>query len=1076
MLKGRLTVCLRSVLWVVCLWHVIASGQTPAEQIYFDRISIPGTIRSSQVQDLIQDKIGMMWLAGDGLYRYDGFRFKQYKEIKNIEATLSSREIHQLLYDKKSDRILLATQRYGVCVYDYNSDQISQFPSEGLQPVVHLLAEDRNGMIWAGSYSSGLFYIKNDTLRKLPDPEKRFLNPSGLYSVGTKLYVGGQGKVIVLDNGRFVKEIVLQEKEIPLPAYTLTTTLYVDRSENLWIGTEKHGVLVYSLKAEKFVNYFSPAQPPFFSKISRILEDQSGLVWILTKANGVAIYDPKSGDIKRLSRDPFSSKSLSSDNCFSIVEDREGIIWIGATGDVNKYNRRQIKFQHIYHNPSSRMSLTDNMVRGLFEDNDQKLWAGTDGGYINIIDPEKKRIEYIKVKVQGDSSNFVPLYFEALNDKIILVGTSLGLLEYDRAKKTFQPYQPLWDVTKNRNIRQILRKDNYLFFIYNGQFYVHHLIKRTTELYKNGGHPLAVNITTIHLDKHNRLWIGSNRGVSYFDSEKKSFSFIPLKRDTAQSSDVSLMMVLSINVIGNKLYAGTFNSGLWVIDIGDFANNRVTKKYVDEPGLSSPTIYSTLAGNDGFLWLSTNSGLVRMDTTSKQFMSFTVSEGVQEEEFNRLAYCKTSSGKLAFGGINGLNIFDPSSVTVPDERFTPKVVSIFASNPLLKKSNPIRISNPTGKTELQYDQNFINIHFFVPYFEQPKRYALYYRLENFEKEWKEIFSENTISYSNLEPGEYAFVLKSISLNGNEQIINLPVIIHPPIWKTWWFVILAVVVVAFLIMTIVNSYISRSQRDRERLEDLLRMRTSEIEKSREELQILNEKKDLIFSILSHDLRSPLTTLKGFLGYLIDHSDELTNEELVRHAINIRNSVSNSLDLIDNTLFWSLSQMGTIQYTPSNFSLHALLEKLKGLYQLTADKKRIPFSITCPQNIMVTGDENMIYVTLRNLVSNALKFTTEGNPVSITCAYRDGDIEINVVDRGIGMSKEYVNRILSRDQPMLKKGTSNEKGTGLGLLLCKNFIEQNKGELRITSVENVGTTFTVILPSGKPASEVTEAVTL
>jgi signal transduction histidine kinase len=199
-----------------------------------------------------------------------------------------------------------------------------------------------------------------------------------------------------------------------------------------------------------------------------------------------------------------------------------------------------------------------------------------------------------------------------------------------------------------------------------------------------------------------------------------------------------------------------------------------------------------------------------------------------------------------------------------------------------------------------------------------------------------------------------------------------------------------------------------------------------------------------------------------------------DELKRHAVNIKNSVTNSLDLIDNTLFWSLSQMGNIQYTPHNFPLQTILEKLRGLYQLTADKKGISLTIDCAVDISVHGDENMIYVTLRNLVSNALKFTTEGKPVTISCKKHSDYVEINVIDRGIGMSEEYLQKILSMDQPMLKKGTSNEKGTGLGLLLCKKFIELNKGELLITSVENVGTTFTVILPLAihEPAGQVVE----
>jgi signal transduction histidine kinase len=525
-----------------------------------------------------------------------------------------------------------------------------------------------------------------------------------------------------------------------------------------------------------------------------------------------------------------------------------------------------------------------------------------------------------------------------------------------------------------------------------------------------------------------------------------------------------LLLVLSIEQIGNKIYAGTFNSGLWEIDIRGVETGIPTlKNYTDQDGLPSNTVYSSLEDSAGNLWLSTNSGLVRFEPESQKFVSFALSEGVQEEEFNRLAYTKTKTGNMIFGGINGINIFNPADVPVEKENYKPQIISVSAGNPLARDaSSSVRVTEIKKKLLFQYDQNFLSIRFFVPNYKHPKRYSLFSKLENFEKEWREESHENTATYANLQPGSYTFLLKSVGSNGEETIVQLPFTVAPPYWKTWWFIILSFCVVSFLVMTIIRSYIRKAQFDRERLEQLLKVRTSEIEKSKEELHILNQKKDLIFSILSHDLRSPLTTLKGFLGYIIDHADGLTKVELKKHAVNIRNSVTNSLDLIDNTLFWSLSQMGNIQYTPTNFSLQELLEKLKGLYQLTADKKRIPLSFSCSEDIVLNGDENMIHVTLRNLVSNALKFTSEGNPVFITCACKDGFAEINVVDRGIGMSQDYLRKVLSMDQPMLKKGTSNEKGTGLGLLLCKKFIEMNKGKLHITSIENVGTTFTVTLP--------------
>jgi signal transduction histidine kinase len=453
---------------------------------------------------------------------------------------------------------------------------------------------------------------------------------------------------------------------------------------------------------------------------------------------------------------------------------------------------------------------------------------------------------------------------------------------------------------------------------------------------------------------------------------------------------------------------------------------------------------------------------VRFDPTSEQFVPFSISEGLQEEEFNRLAYTKTKNGSIVLGGINGLNIFNPADISVERENFETRILSVTANDPISAKPEVQRVTDFTQPVQFNYNQNSISIHFFIAHYKQPKRFNLFYRFENVEKEWKEVTNENTVTYSNLQPGAYTFKLKTVGLNGQENIISLPIAIAKPFWQTWWFVLLAVCAISLMVVTIIRSYFKKNQFDRKRLESLLKLRTSEIEKSKEDLQILNQKKDLIFSILSHDLRSPLTTLKGFLGYIIDHAHELAVEDLKKHAISIRTSVTNSLDLIDNTLFWSLSQMGNIQYTPSNFSLRQLIDKLQGLYQLTADKKRIPLSILCDDDIMIHGDENMVYVTLRNLVSNALKFTTEGNPVTITCYKKFDYAEINVVDRGIGMSEEYLQKILSMDQPMLKKGTSNEKGTGLGLLLCKKFIELNKGELLISSIENQGTTFTVILP--------------
>jgi signal transduction histidine kinase/ligand-binding sensor domain-containing protein len=1040
-----------------------AQAQQLPKEVLFERISIPGTIRSSQVTNIIQDDLGMIWLAGHGLYRYDGYRFRQYSELlhNGNKEVINSQDIISLFYDRIAKRVLVGTRRFGVAVYDLKRDQLVALPSATPAPIVNHLAQTRDGKIWVSSFTNGLYYLDQDTMRKFSPIQKILLRPLSLLTQDSSLVVGDIGRVLILNQGKVSEEIPLSWQGRTLATFTHVTALALDRNGMLWIGTEKQGVLVYDRKQKKSVKYFAPTEAPFFSKISRILQDRDGLIWILTKASGVVVYSPEQDRILRLTRDPFSTKSLSSDNCFSIAEDRHGTIWIGATGDINKYDRQQVKFKHIYHTLHDKLSLTDNMVRGVFEDKMGKVWIGTDGGFINLLDLKKETVEPIKIKIPGDSTNYVPLYFLQLSDRIMLIGTPLGLLQYDRDGKVFSPYKPLWKQTQRKIVRQMIRDGNTLYFIGGGSLFIHDLITGKTESTSTAGDKDALNMTAIFLDEKRNLWIGSSKGLSYYEPANKRFHFIRFK-NIPNAADGFLLLVLSIEKIGSKLYVGTFNAGLWEFDVSDMHAIPPPIHYTDSDGLPSNTIYSTVPGSDGSIWLSTNSGLVKFDPGTKYFLSFSISEGLQEEEFNRLAYAKTRSGNLIFGGINGINIFHPRDITVEKEKFVPLLLSVSAHNPVAKDPVVSRFTEFGDGLMLNYDQNFINIHFFVPHYKQPKRYALFYKLDQFEKDWKEVTIENSATYANLQSGAYNFQLKTVGLNGQESHLQLPIVIAAPYWKKWWFILLAFLVVAFLVMTIIRSYIRKAQYDRQRLEELLRVRTHEIENSREDLRVLNQKKDLIFSILSHDLRSPLTTLKGFLGYIIDHAHELSTADLKKHAISIKNSVTNSLDLIDNTLYWSLSQMGNIQYTPTCFSLHHLLEKLRGLYQLTADKKRIPLSISCEDEIMLHGDENMIYVTLRNLVSNALKFTSEGNPVSITCKPIDQFVEISVSDKGIGMSQEYVKKILSMGQPMLKKGTSNEKGTGLGLLLCKNFIELNKGKLNIVSTENVGTTFIVTLP--------------
>lgn len=1025
-------------------------------ELPFEHLNIPGTISSSQVNDLIQDHRGLIWVAGNGLYRYDGYRFTTYRTISD-SIPIAGQEINGLFSDPINDRLLIGTHTHGIVSFDYVTSKFRIIPSEGGTPIISNITQTSDGTIWGSSFSNGVFYIENDTLRKFSDPVEAFTSNSYITSQGNKLFVAGNRNVYIIENKKLVDSIYIDFPNFTFSPVTRVTAIMHDRLGQLWIGTEQFGLFVYDMTKKKFVKHFSPDNSPFHNRIHKILEDKNGRIWILVKGEGLVVYSPSTGNYIRVVKNPLSERSLSGDNCTSIIQDQAGIIWVGATGDLNKYDPSKIKFRHIYNNPFAIVSLHDNMTRGIYEDIDKKLWVGTDGGVVHIFNESRLAVEKIELELEGQK-RIAPLYFMDFDRNTLLIGTSHGLLQYDRKTKRIGYFKPLEKYTKGQQVRQMIIHNNILYYISFGALKSYNLKTKEFISHHNKSDPKSIlNATELYIDHVNRLWVGDKKGIALLDSATNRFNHFSFEKDSSRPLG-TYFMILSIYDFKGKLWIGTFNDGLWTLDPKDL-NNPVITHVSKTRDSQNMTVYSTIPDAEGNLWMSTNAGIVKYNPEMDKYLDFTVTEGLQQDEFNRLSFAQCANGDIVYGGINGLNIFNPKNVTIEEEDYTPVFLNFSVFDEEVNSAIPVRID--TAETiSFDHDQNDIDLSFFIPNYRTPKRYEAFYELQGYNQQWTKA-ETNAVHYANLKPGVYHFSVKTVSISGKEKITSLKFIIQPPFWQTWWFIALTIVAVCLIVITIIQGSLYKSRRDKERLEKLLSLRTQEIEKSREELANLNQKKDLIFSILSHDLRSPLTTLKGFLSILID-DHELTQADIKKHASNIRNSVTSSLDLIDNTLFWSLSQTGNITYNPTTFSLNEMLQKVTNLYQLTVSKKRINFSIELGEEIKLFADENMAYVTLRNIVSNALKFTPPGNSVKVKASVQDNMGVVIIEDTGIGMSQTYLEKLFTDDQLPLTKGTNDEKGTGIGLILCRKFIQMNKGKLQVKSVEGKGSQFIVELP--------------
>lgn len=258
---------------------------------------------------------------------------------------------------------------------------------------------------------------------------------------------------------------------------------------------------------------------------------------------------------------------------------------------------------------------------------------------------------------------------------------------------------------------------------------------------------------------------------------------------------------------------------------------------------------------------------------------------------------------------------------------------------------------------------------------------------------------------------------------------------------------------------IKRYISKMERDAEALSIM----SSKLQDSEQKLKELNINKDKFFSIIAHDLKNPFNSLLTFSDMLANQIDDLDQDEINDFSSRIFQSASSMYNLLENLLEWSRVQTERVEFYPKEFSIFFSIQEVINLYKMNAAKKNIIVTNKSNEDESVFADRNMINTVLRNLLSNAIKFTKDGGEIDFETTKKDGKLEVSIVDNGEGMSKELVSKLFRIEENVTKIGTNREKGTGLGLILVKEFITKNNGFIKVKSEEGKGSTFTFSLPT-------------
>jgi len=245
--------------------------------------------------------------------------------------------------------------------------------------------------------------------------------------------------------------------------------------------------------------------------------------------------------------------------------------------------------------------------------------------------------------------------------------------------------------------------------------------------------------------------------------------------------------------------------------------------------------------------------------------------------------------------------------------------------------------------------------------------------------------------------------------------------------------------------------------------LIEIQANQLKENNQQLSILNSTKDRFFSIIAHDLRNPFHVLSGFSEVLINDFDKIPVEKTKKYIKMIYDTSTNGKNLLENLLQWSRAETGKIAFNPEKLNLLYIVEGVIDFLEGNVQQKNIKIKQLIGPDIAVLADDNMLKTIFRNLVSNAIKFSLRDGCITLTATATNGQIEITVADTGVGIPPETLPLLFQIENTITTKGTSNEAGTGLGLILCKEFIEKHKGKIWVESTEGKGSKFIFTLPS-------------
>lgn len=1021
-----------------------------AQSYYFTHYQVEKGLSHNSVISILQDKEGFLWFGTkDGLNRFDGYTFKVYRHDPDDSSSIGSNFI-QTLYEYNGE-MWVGTNK-GLYKYDATNENFALLNVTRNNNISNI-NKDRQGNLW---------FIAGDALYKYNE-SSQFLQSYSNHFSATAICATPDGTLwFSTSSGTLNKYNPVQDTFTRFDVFQKSKPCSSKRIENIYpagaksilIGTQSQGVKLFDTHTSTCQDILSYDQNDSELFVRNFVHSGGDEYWIATES-GIFIYNLATGRFTNLRKRYNNPYSISDNAVYALCADSEGGIWAGTYfGGVNYYPKQYVSFEKFFPK-SDENSISGNAVREIRKDHYGNLWIGTEDAGLNKLDP--KTGLFTNFKPTGAKTGLTHYNIHGL----LTTGDELWI-------GTFEHGLDVMDIRSEKIVRHYSAgngrgeiRSNFVYAMHqtrSGKI----LAGTSLGLYRFNREedtftalsefPAELHYTAILDDYQGTLWAGTYRdGIYFFNPGTGKRGFF--KHDPKNKNS------LSSNTV-NDIFEDS-NHNLWFTTDGGLCRLHPDKtrfiRYTTQEGFPSNVIYSLLEDKKKNLWASTSKGLVCFDTRTEKIKVYTKAHGLLSDQFNYRSAYKDAAGRMYFGSINGLISFNPGEFVT--NTFIPPIdiTGFQVHNQELsvgKNQSPLKNSITfTDKITLQHDQSSFSLDFAALSYTTPEMAEYAYKMVGLDKDWNFLKTNRKVYFTELPPGKYTFMVKASNSSGlwNQQATQLEIEILPPFWASYWAYLLYTALAAVLLYYGIRNYHRQTEKKNKRKILLL-----ENEKEKEVYQAKIE----FFTMVAHEIRTPLTLIKGPLEKIIKKTTDMP--ELKDKLMIMEKNTRRLLDLVNQLLdFRTTETKGfSLNFTKTNIS--QLVEDTYLSFKPAAEQANLSFKIDLPDApVYAYADKEALTKILSNLFNNALKYAESRVLVHVLpCHSDDAIFTIEIKNDGYLIPTDIREKIF---EPFFRiQENENKPGTGIGLPLARSLAELHKGTLKLKETQNYLNVFVLNLP--------------